>query len=425
MSSTNANTPEDESRIEQESRNQLDQIVKEGAQRMLAQALENEVEEYIQNHKHVTDENDHRKVVRNGHKAEREIQTAAGNLDVQQPRIDDQREGETFTSNILPPYMRRTPTVNKLIPALYLKGISTGDMSDALEAILGKNAKGLSSTNVTRLKESWEEEYKEWENRDLSDREYVYFWVDGIYFNVRLTDDRPCMLVIMGARKDGSKELVAVHEGVRESKISWKESLLDLKNRGLQTGPKLVVGDGALGFWAALEEVYPESKQQRCWVHKKKNILNKLPKSVHGQVKDKLNEIKNAPNKEEALTAVDTFEDLFGSKYPKAFECLNKDRENLLTFYDFPSDHWTHLRTTNPIESTFATVRHRTRQTKGCGSRVATRTMVFKLTREAEKHWRRLNGSEHIDKVIRGVQFKDGEEVTETPLHEEQEEEIA
>jgi transposase-like protein len=293
-------------------------------------------------------------------------------------------------------------------------------MSEALEAILGENATGLSPTNITRLKESCEEEYQEWEDRDLSDREYVYFWADDIYFNVRLADDRPCMLVIIGTRKDGTKELVAVKEGVRESKLSWKELLLDLKSRGLQEGPQLAVGDGGHGFWVEIDEVYPQTEHQRCWGYKKNNILNKLPKSMHGEAKEGLNEIKQAPGRKQALEAFDRFENLFGDKYPNAWEFLKKDKEVLLNFFYYPTKDWTHIRTTNTIESTFATVRHRTRQTKGCGSRKATRAMVYKLTREAEDYWRRINGYDQIDKVIRGVEFNDGEVVNEDELKEEE-----
>ncbi len=305
--------------------------------------------------------------------------------------------------------MRRMPSLDALIPALYLKGISTGDMQEALEAILGPKAKGLSATNIVRLKEGWMKDYEDWCRRDLSDKRYVYFWADGIYFNVRLEKDRPCILVIMGALEDGTKEIIAVHDGQRESKLSWQEVLRDLKKRGLREGPKLAVGDGALGFWAALEEEFPEARMQRCWTHKTVNILDKLPKRVQPSAKDKIHEMYLSPTKEEALEAYDTFIGLYEAKYPKAVECLRKDKEVLFTFYDFPAEHWTDLRTTNPIESTFSTVRHRTRQTKGCGSRKATMMMVFKLAEQAQKHWRRLNGYKLIPKVIEGVKFKDGE----------------
>jgi transposase-like protein len=291
---------------------------------------------------------------------------------------------------------------------LYLKGISTGDFTEALSAILGENAAGLSPTNIVRLKRGWEEEYKEWSRRDLSDKRYVYFWADGIHFNVRLEPDRPCMLVIMGTLLDGTKELVAVQDGHRESKESWLEMLRDLKNRGVKEGPKLAVGDGALGFWRALEEVFPGTKHQRCWVHKTANVLDKLPERVQPHAKTLLHEMYLAPTKRDALKAYDVFLQTYGAKYPKACECLRKDKTVLFTFYDFPAEHWIHIRSTNAIESAFATVRHRTRQTKGCGSRLATLTMVFKLATQAEKHWRRINGYKLISRVMEGVQFVDG-----------------
>jgi transposase-like protein len=281
-------------------------------------------------------------------------------------------------------------------------------MTEALEAILGPGAPGLSSATVVGLKEIWLKEYQEWTQRDLSRKQYVYFWADGIYFNVRLDDDRPCMLVIMGATEDGTKELVGILDGERESTLSWKELLLDLKARGLRMGPKLATGDGGLGFWAALEEVYGTTRQQRCWVHKTANILDKMPKSVQTQAKRKIHEIYLAETKELAVQAFETFRELYGNKYPKAVECLVKDKAVLFTLYDFPQEHWQHIRTTNPIESTFSTVRHRSRQTKGCGSRDATLAMVFKLCREAEKKWRKLNAAEKTELVLRNVPFKNG-----------------
>jgi transposase-like protein len=294
---------------------------------------------------------------------------------------------------------------------LYLKGISTNDFSEALEAILGENAKGLSPTNIVRLKEGWESEFKEWALRDLSDKHYVYIWADGIYFNVRLQDDRPCVLVIIGALPDGTKELVAVYDGHRESKESWKAVLSDLLRQGLKKVPLLAIGDGALGFWAALEEVFPSTRHQRCWVHKTANILDKMAKSVQPHAKKLIHDMYMAATKEEGISAFDSFISLYEAKYPKACECLEKDKEQLFTFYDYPAEHWVHIRTTNPIESTFATVRHRMRQTKGCGSRVATMSMVFKLVTSAQQGWRKIRGYKLIEKVIRGVKFKDGEEV--------------
>ena len=380
-------------------------LLREGARRMLQSAIENEVQEYIDAQADERDEEGRRQVVRNGSLPERDLVTGVGPVRIQQPRVRDRREGERFSSKILPPFMRRVPSVDGLIPVLYLKGISTGDFSEALEAILGPNAAGLSASNIVRLKEGWAQEYEAWNQRDLTGKRYVYLWADGIYFNVRLDKDRPCILVLVGTLPDGTKELVAVHDGHRESKLSWQEVLNDLKSRGLRLPPQLAIGDGALGFWAALEEVFPSVNRQRCWVHKTANILDKMPKRVQPHAKKLIHEMYTAPTKTDALRTYDAFLDLYRGKYPKACECLEKDREVLFTFYHFPSEHWTHIRTSNPIESTFATVRHRTRQTKGCGSRQATLMMVFKLAEQAEKHWRRINGYQWIPKVIEGVRF--------------------
>lgn len=397
-------------RVAEESLSALDSIVREGAQRMLKAAVEFEVMEYIEACRHLRDEAGRRLVVRNGHLPEREIFTGAGPLSVKKPRVNDRREGHRFASNILPSYLRRSPTIDALIPALYLKGISTGDFQEALKVILGEGAAGLSPANIVRLKESWEEEYLEWSKRDLTGKRYVYFWADGVYFNVRLTKERPCMLVVIGTLPNGRKELVGLLDGERESKLSWKELLLDLKRRGLQEGPELAVADGALGFWPAIEEVFVEAREQRCWVHKTANVLDKMTKSVQPGAKRKIHEMYLSPTKREALEAYDDFLALYEDKFPKACECLRKDKDVLFTFYDFPAAHWQHLRTTNPIESTFATVRHRTRQTKGCGSRTATLSMVFKLGREAEKKWRRLNGYKLVVKVMTGTRYVDGVE---------------
>jgi putative transposase len=395
-------------------RSALDDILRDGARRMLQAAIEAEVDVYVGERAHLLDPHTGRRlVVRNGHQPERTIQSSLGDIPVQKPRVYDRRPGKTFTSSILPPYMRRTPSVEALIPLLYLKGISTNDFPDALSAILGPNAAGLSPTTVTRLKEVWQKEHAEWARRDLSDARYVYWWADGIYFKVRLTDDRPCLLVIMGTREDGTKELVAIHDGERESTLSWREVLRDLKRRGLAGAPALCVGDGALGLWAAMEEEFPQTREQRCWVHKTANVLDKMPKSVQPAAKRLLHEMYMSPTKADALAAYREFIMLYEAKYPDACECLAKDEDVLFTFYDFPAEHWRHLRTTNPIESTFATVRHRSRQTKGCGSRAAALAMVFKLAREAERSWRKLNGYELLDKVIHGVRFVDGVEVRE------------
>ena len=386
----------------------LELILREGARRLLQAAVDQEVEMYIQEHADERDAAGRRLAVRNGSLPERDLVTGVGPVRIQQPRVRDRREGCRFTSKILPPFMRRVPSVDALIPILYLKGISTGDFTEALEAILGPNATGLSAANIVRLKEGWMQEYEEWSRRDLSGKQYVYLWADGVHFNVRLDNDRPCILVIIGALPDGTKELLAVHDGHRESKLSWSEVLNDLQCRGLALPPQLAVGDGALGFWAALEEVFPGVRSQRCWVHKTANVLDKMPKRVQGHAKKLLHEMYLASAKSDALRAYDAFLDLYTAKYPKACACLEKDRDVLFTFYDFPAEHWAHIRSTNPIESTFATVRHRTRQTKGCGSRKATLMMVFKLAVQAEKHWRRINGYHWISKVIEGVPFIDG-----------------
>lgn len=391
----------------------LEQIAREGAKKMLQVALENEVDEFLEKHSHIKDEDGKQAAVRNGYMPERSITTGLGPLEIKQPRIDDRMlknttDHEGFSSDILPKYLRRIPSIDNLIPALYLKGISTNDFPRALSAILGDGAKGLSSTNIVRLKQIWEEDYKEWAKRDLKTKEYVYFWVDGIHFNVRLDDERSCILVIMGADKHGNKELIAVNDGFRESTLSWKEMLLDLKRRGLKNAPKLVIGDGALGFWAAQAEVFPKTKRQRCWVHKTANILDKLPKSVQSKAKSMIHEMYMAETKAEAQDAYTHFVKTFEAKYPKAAECLTKDKEDLFNFYDFPAMQWIHIRTTNPIESTFATVRLRTKRTKGCGSRIATLTMVFKLIQEAQKTWKKLRGYKQIPLVLENRIFKNG-----------------
>jgi putative transposase len=392
----------------------LEEILKRGAQVLLQQAVEHEVAEFLDRYRGEKGEDGKGVAVRNGYMPERKILTGLGLIPVKQPRVDDrklrrEKPGEGFTSGILPRYLRRIPSIDNLIPALYLKGISTGDFPAALEAILGQGAPGLSATNVVRLKKIWEKEYAVWSRRDLQEKQYVYFWVDGIHFNVRLEDDRCCILVIMGADSEGNKELVAVGEGFRESKLSWKEMLLDLKRRGLSRGPRLTIGDGGLGFWAALPEVFPESLEQLCWVHKTANVLNKLPKSLHGKCKAALHEMYEAENKKEALKSLNHFVRLYQDKYPKATDCLLRDQCRLFTFYDFPAIHWIHIRTTNPVESTFATVRLRTKRTKGCGSRTATLTMVYKLAKETEKTWKRLKGYKQIPLVLQGVHFVDGE----------------
>jgi putative transposase len=386
-------------------------ILRQGAQRMLAQAIEKEVEDWLAGHAHLTNEKGQRQVVRNGHLPKRTITTGIGAVEVQQPRVRDRRpsgQAEPFTSKILPPYLRKTKSIEELIPWLYLKGVSTGDFREALKALLGSDAPGLSATTVTRLKTIWEDEFQEWKGRSLEGKQYVYVWADGVHFHIRLEEDRQCILVLMGATVDGKKELIAVADGFRESEQSWLALLLDVKARGLVAAPKLAVGDGALGFWKALRQVFPSTREQRCWVHKTANVLDKLPKRLQAEAKEKLHQIWMADTREHAKQAFDLFVTTYQAKYPKAVECLVKDREVLLAFYDFPAEHWIHLRTTNPIESTFATVRLRTKRTKGSGSRIACMTMVYKLMQSASKKWRLLNGSELIPEVIRGIPFIDG-----------------
>jgi putative transposase len=338
-----------------------------------------------------------------------------GDVEIIKPRLHDRRAGEeheVFHSKILPPYMRRAKAIEELIPWLYLKGISTGGFSEALQSLLGPNAAGLSATTVTRLVQAWQAEFADWSTRSLADnKEYVYVWADGIYFNVRLEDEanaKQCILVMMGATADGKKELIAVLDGFRESEQAWKELLQDVKRRGLAADPKVACADGALGFWAAARKVWPATREQRCWVHKTANVLVKMPKSMQSKAKARLHDIWQAETRAAAEQAFDGFVADFGAKYENAVRCLTKDRDVLLTFYDCPAEHWRHLRTTNPIESTFATVRLRHRRTKGNGSRAACLAMVFKLAQSAEKHWRRLNGHQLIADVIRGVRFIDG-----------------
>ncbi len=391
----------------------LTEVLRSGASRLLACAVEAEVQAFLAAHDHLVDEEGRRRVVRHGHMPEREMQTGIGPVAVRRPRVRDRHpDGEggriRFTSAILPPYLRRTRSIEELLPWLYLKGISTGAFGEALTALLGPEAPGLSASTIARLKAVWAEEYERWSRRDLSAKRYVYFWADGVYFRPRMDHDKQCLLVIVGADESGHKDIVAVGDGFRESEQSWHELLVDLKRRGLACAPELAVGDGALGFWQALRKVFGETAEQRCWVHKTANVLNKLPKSVQGKAKGHLQEIWMAETKADAEAAFDFFIQAYGAKYDKAVACLVKDRERLLTFYEFPAEHWKHLRSTNPIESTFATVRLRTYRTKGCLSRKTALAMVFKLLLSAKKSWRRLNGSEHIAEVIQGVKFEDG-----------------
>lgn len=398
-----------------EERSPLDELVREGARRMLQAAMEAEVDDFVAAHTDRRDAQGRRQVVRNGRLPSREILTGAGPLEVSQPRVRDNASDPgsrvRFSPSVLPAYLRRSKAIEELIPWLYLKGISTGDFSEALQALVGEQAKGLSANVIVRLKETWAQEYDEWMRRDLSGTQYVYIWADGIYANVRLEDDankKQCLLVLMGATIDGRKELIGVIDGYRESKQSWLEFLLDLKQRGLSIDPKLAVGDGALGFWAALREVFPTTREQRCWVHKTANVLNKMPQSVQPKAKADLHEIWQAETRAEANEAFDHFLQKYSPKYEAACECLKKDRDVLLTFYDFPAEHWRHLRTTNPIESTFATIRLRHRRTKGNGTRRANLTMMFKLAPSAEQRRRRLNGHEQIVPLLQGKLFQDG-----------------
>jgi putative transposase len=393
----------------------LTEVLRTGARALLAQALEAEVSSLLSCHADKLTDDGRRRLVRHGHLPEREIMTGIGAVAVHCPRVRD-RGGEgseriRFSSAILPPYARRSKSLEVLIPILYLKGISTGDFEDALIALLGRDAGGLSAATIGRLKEAWSEEHARWSKRDLSAKRYIYFWVDGIHVQARLEDTAQCLLIIIGATPEGRKELVGLTDGVRESAQSWRELLLDLKRRGLSIGPELAVADGALGFWQALEEVWPNTRGQRCWVHKTANVLNKLPKSQQSKAKRALQEIWMAETKKDALAAFDAFVETWGVKYDKAVECLIKDRDALLAFYDFPAEHWKHLRTTNVIESSFATVRHRTIRSKGCLSNKTALAMIFKLAEAAEKSWRRLNGHNQLPKIILGIKFTDGIEI--------------
>jgi len=393
----------------------LTEVLRHGARALLVQAVEAEVATFLGQHADKQTCDGRRRLVRHGHLPERAIMTGIGPVTVRAARVRDRagagEERIRFTSAILPPYARRSRSLEVLIPILYLKGISTGDFEEALAALLGKDAGGLSASTIARLKDAWADEHTRWLDRDLSAKRYVYFWVDGIHVQARLEDDAQCLLVIIGATPEGKKELVGLIDGVRESAQSWKELLLDLKRRGLAIGPELAVADGALGFWKALAEVWPKTREQRCWVHKTANVLNKLPKSLQGKAKRALQDIWMAETRKDAEAAFDAFIESYGVKYERAVECLNKDRDVLLAFYDFPAEHWKHLRTTNPIESTFATVRHRTIRSKGCLSNKTALAMTFKLAQSAETSWRRLRGYNQLPKIIMGVKFNDGIEV--------------
>ncbi len=393
----------------------LSEVLRNGARALLAQTVEAEVAALLASHADKLTDDGRQRLVRHGHLPEREIMTGIGAVAVRCPRVRD-RVGEgseriRFSSAILPPYARRSRSLEVLIPILYLKGVSTGDFEEALTALLGKDAGGLSASTISRLKEAWSEEYARWSKRDLSAKRYVYFWADGIHVQARLEDAAQCLLVIIGATPEGKKELVGLIDGVRESAQSWRELILDLERRGLAIAPELAIADGALGFWQAVEEVWPTTRGQRCWVHKTANVLNKLPNSQQSKAKRALQEIWMAETKNDALAAFDGFVETWGVKYDKAVECLIKDRDALLAFYDFPAEHWKHLRTSNVIESAFATVRHRTVRSKGCLSNKTALAMIFKLAEAAERSWRRLDGHNQLPKLILGVKFADGIEV--------------
>jgi putative transposase len=398
----------------------LTEVLRNGARALLAQAVEAEVAEFLGKHADLKTRDGHQRVVRHGHLPEREVMTGIGPVPVRQPRVRDRgaaaEDGQRlrFTPTILPPYARRSKSLEVLIPILYLKGISTGDFEEALAALLGKDAPGLSAATVSRLKEAWTDDHNRWKRRDLSTRRYVYVWADGIYLQARLEDEKQCILVLIGATPEGRKELIGFTDGARESAQDWRELLLDLKRRGLTGAPQLAIADGGLGFWKALGEIWPTTREQRCWVHKTANVLNKLPKSQQPKAKRSLQEIWMAETRGEAKAAFDAFIEGYQLKYDKAADCLDKDRDALLAFYDFPAEHWKHLRTSNPIESTFATVRHRTIRSKGCLSNATALAMVFKLVDAAQKSWRRLDGHNQLPKVVLGAKFKDGLEVVQT-----------
>jgi transposase-like protein len=393
----------------------LDELAREGARRMLQSALATEVAAYIERHQNEFDERGHRMVVRNGKARARKVTCGAGTFESRAPRVNDKREDENgerqrFSSAILPPYMRRSPKVSEVLPVLYLRGLSTGDFRPALRSLLGEDAAGLSATNISRLTSEWEEEYRQFQQRRFDDRDYVYVWADGVHFNIRLEDDQLCTLVLLGARQDGTKELLAVVDGYRESTESWQSVLRDLKLRGMQA-PVLAIGDEALGFWSALRDVWPETEEQLDWCHKMANVLDKLPKRLQPRAKRALREILYSATTDDAHESFDAFIDEFSSKDEKAVECLAKDRERLLSFFEFPAEHWKHLRTTNPIESAFATVRLRQRVTKGAGNRTKGLMMAFKLLAMAQQRWRKLNGAHLLPLVRAGVEFEDGRPV--------------
>jgi transposase-like protein len=399
----------------------LTDILRAGARKLLAQAIESEAEAYLASMRDLKLPDGRERLVRHGHGPERTIQTGIGPVEVSRVKIRDRGAAGAdrirFTSAILPKWARRTKSLDALLPILYLRGLSTGDFQEALSALLGQDAPNLSPSVVTRLTGEWQAEYERWQARDLSARRYVYVWADGVYLQARMAEQAECILVLIGATPEGKKELIGFQAGVRESAQSWRELLVEIKRRGLSIAPHIAVGDGALGFWKALDELFPGTHHQRCWLHKTANVLNKVPKSVQPGMKGALREIYLAPTRAQAEVALDLFEDAYGARYPKAVECLRKDQRALLAFFDWPAEHWIHLRTTNPIESVFATVRHRTVRTKGALSPTTARLMVFKLIMAAAKTWRRLMGENQLPKVIAGVRFQDGSEVIPLPTN--------
>lgn len=387
---------------------QLTELIRQGARKLIQQGVEAELAEFLKEFQERKLETGRLAVVRNGYQPEREIQTGIGPVVVKVPKVRS-KDGQpvTFRSALVPPYVRKARSLEAALPWLYLKGVSTGEMASALEVLVGSEAKGLSASTVARLKRNWAEDYKVWRTQRLDQDRWVYVWADGIYSGLRAEDVKLCALVIIGVNERGEKRLLAIEDGVRESTQSWREVLLDLKTRGMNA-PKLAMGDGAMGFWAALDEIYGETRQQRCWVHKTGNVLNCVPKSVQPKMKQALHDIWQADTQKDAIDAFDQFVAKFDAKYPKAVQCLQKDRDELLAFYDFPAQHWQSIRTTNPIESTFGTIRHRTKRTKGCLNRDGMLHMIFKLGECAEKNWRRLRGFDYLAKVISGVTFRDG-----------------
>ena len=395
----------------------LQEVLREGARKMLAAAIETEVSVFIEQHRALKTDEGKAAVVRNGYLPQRTIQTGLGDIAVKVPKVRDRSGlGIKFNSSLVPPYLKRAKNIEEFLPWLYLRGISTGDFSESLKHLLGPDAPGLSAATISRLKQSWEQHYQDWSQRDLSQKRYVYIWADGIYCNVRM-DDKLCLLVIIGSDETGRKELLALSDGYRESADSWKDVLTDLRQRGLQNTPKLAIGDGALGFWKAVTQIWPETDHQRCWVHKTANVMEKLPKAMQPKVKEALHNIWQAETREQATQAFDRCIERFSPKYPKAMDCLAKDKTEMLAFYDYPVENWQHIRTTNPIESAFATVRLRTSKTKHCGSRTTTLAMAFKLIETAQKRWFRLRGYKHLADVITGVKFVDGIKQTRDQQH--------